>query len=95
MPHEVIYVNFEFNSRPFYIANIPCLGGVCWSILNTDLSLLESWLTIAIDNLHMQYNVPGVAHLTIRFLFHEFRCGTYSFNQFITDLKIRDSIVIS
>ena len=50
----VIYVSFEPTSKPFFVAYLPQRGGDCWAVLATDLSLPQSWRTVALDNLHMQ-----------------------------------------
>ena len=93
--HDVIYFTFEFSSKPVYIANIDSIGGVCWSIINADLSISSSWNTIAFDNCHLHHSVVGVTNLTIRFLFHAIRTGEYTFKQFVSDLKSRDKIIIN
>ena len=93
IPHEVNYVAFEFNAKPVYIASVKSLGGTCWSITTCDISKSENWLSMSIDNFHMQYNISGTTNLTVRFLFHAIRTGEYPFHQFINDLKIRDKII--
>ena len=95
MRQDVIYVSFEYFTKPIYITTIESLGGECWSNVNCDLSQLTSWLPMSLDNFHMQYNVTGTSNLALRFLFHYIRTNEYSFSQFVLDLKARDRIVIT
>ena len=93
--HEVIYLTLEFSSKPVYLAYIESFGGVCWSIVNADISLTESWLPILLDNFHLQNTVVNSLNISIRFLFQYFRMNIYSFHEFLNDLKIRDSMVLT
>ena len=75
-----------------YIANIESLGGECWSSYASDISLLDNWLNIGLDNVHCQMNISTATLMSQRFLLHAMRTGEYSFAQFREDLLLRDKI---
>ena len=77
-----------------YLTNIESIGGDCWSTVGLDLSLLDSWLTISIDNLHLQSHAGIPSIMSQRFLLHTLRIGDYSFKEFCSDLIARDKIII-
>lgn len=88
---DVIYVAFAHSSKPMYIANLAQYGGCCWSCLGCDLTLLESWRSIAIDSYHLQFGSITSPLLCQRFILHALRSGAYSVEQFKQDLIVRSS----
>ena len=93
-PRDVIYVTFDFNSKPIYITNLESAGGECWSIVGVDLSLPQSWVTLTIDNIHSQLNAATSNLMSQRFVLYALRSGKYSFSQFRNDILARDSVFL-
>ena len=91
---DVIYVTFDLNSKPIYITNHEFLGGDCWATHGSDLSSIESWSTVALDNIHIQLNTATSTLLSQRLLLHALRTGEYSYSQFRFDILSRDKIIL-
>lgn len=94
IPRDVIYVSFDFVSKPIYLTNLESAGGECWSIVGVDLSLPKSWVTLALDNIHSQMNSSTTNLMSQRFVLHAIRTGQYTLTQFRNDILSRDAVNI-
>ena len=65
---------------------------MCWTSLGDDLSISNSWMTILLDNMHLQKNSGYSSIMSQRFLFHAIRTGEYTFEQFKNDLLARANV---
>ena len=92
---EVIYIAFEYVSKPIYIAHLEEKGGDCWSVVGCDISLIDSWRSVALDNIHMQFIGAIQSLMSQRFLFHTLRTQQYSVIRFCEDIKERNKYKIT
>ena len=83
-PHSLnsIYVSFDHFTRAIYLAMIPAKGE-CWATAGSDLTSWESWNPVLYDNLHDACQ---------RMLLRSLRVREYTFEQFLKDIRTRQSI---
>eukprot|EP00455_Lapot_gusevi_P004189 TRINITY_DN1173_c0_g2_i4.p1 TRINITY_DN1173_c0_g2~~TRINITY_DN1173_c0_g2_i4.p1 ORF type:complete len:132 (-),score=11.70 TRINITY_DN1173_c0_g2_i4:86-481(-) len=85
---DCVYVSFGTFTTPLFLADIPSKG-ICWGPYGADLSDINEWRTIYVDNLHMQPSYNGAHSIFSRTLIYALRANAPSFEQYVADVKLR------
>ena len=87
---EALYITLEGGVKPLYLSYLENCGGDAWAMLGTDLSLKESWRSLALDNMHLQFGSFSQCFTNYRVILHSCRIGEYSFERFKNDVILRE-----